>query len=405
MVFQPQEQISQKLDTISQSFSRLTDGLQRAYTLVGNDHTLMRNLLDAVPCGILVFDMEFCLYYANKCAETLFGDFLVTAEDKNVETLKTFYSFRFPTVNNPEDYDFFGNIFNGEGAYFSDVILCEGDQEIPVEIWIHPEVQFFDQQYIAMIVLDISERKKIEKVLLEKMRMEAEFKSADRILQALLPEQTPLLTNFELAARCFPASSIGGDFYDWYLNENQELIFTLGDVMGKELSAGLIMTIIRSALRTTLDCHELNVTLEEVADMLIKDFEQLGSFTTIFHGRLQPQQRTVFYVSAGHTSGFMLRSGGQIETLGDINLPLGVQRLAPYRLHQFQFQKGDRLILYTRGIVHSYNPNQLDLINENLAEILGDCYSGQQIVDRLFEATDESGKYHDRTVIALSCIA
>jgi PAS domain-containing protein len=403
MVFQQQEDITQKLDSISQSFSRLTDCLQRAYTLVDDSQTLMKNILDSVPCAILVFDAHLSLYYGNQSAQSLFGDFINHFLDRNINELKQNYTFS-PSDNQFQEFNPFRYIINRESAYFSDLILYYNKQQTPVEMWIN-DITVFDHQYMAMIVLDISERKSIEKVLREEMRIKAEFKSAHRILQALLPEKTPILENFELAARCIPASSIGGDFYDWYLNDNQDLILNVGDVMGKEMSAGLLMTTLRSALRTNINSHELNVNLEQVADTLITDFEQLGSFTTVFQGRLQPKEKRMFYVSAGHTGGFMLRAGGEIDTLGDINLPLGVQRQAPYRLHQFQFEKGDRLILYTRGIIYSYNQGELNSIHQNLGKFLQDFYSAEKIVDRLFQVTAELGQSHDRTVVVLSCIS
>jgi serine phosphatase RsbU (regulator of sigma subunit) len=415
MPFQKQQHITQKLDTIAQSLGRLTERLGRAYILLGDGHTLMRNLLDAVPCGVLIFDEQCQLSYANQAAEVLFGHLVKEAKDSGQTSWATLEeAFHFCSVNPgyPNDIcHLFAKVLEQKAAYLPDVVLQKQDQKIFLEVWINPEAQIFDQRYriikphTIMVLLDISERKRIEQVLREEMRMQAEFKSADRILQALLPDQIPQLPNFEIAARSIPASAIGGDFYDWYFKGNQHLILSLGDVMGKEMAAALLMTTLRAALRTTIDASELDETITDVSETLIGDFEQLGSFATVFHGRLQPKDRTLFYVSAGHTCGLMLRVNGKIESLGDCNLPLGVPRLAAYRLHQFQFQPGDRLILYTRGIVRSQPDQELDIMAQSFANLLRDCYRAEEILERLFQSTDDLGKYQDRTVLVLNCLA
>lgn len=415
MPFPKQTQITQKLDTITQSLSRLTERLGRAYTLLGDGHTLMRNLLDAVPCGVLIFDEKFQLSYANQAAEGLFGYLMNQSEDQgetSLESLEQAFSFCLQNPEHPREIcHLFARVLEQKAIYLPEVLLQKEDEQIFLEVWINPDAQIFDQRYqrskphTIMILLNISERKRIEQVLQEEMRIRAEFKSADRILQALLPAQIPTIPNFEIAARCIPASAIGGDFYDWYFNGDQHLVLSLGDVMGKEMAAALLMTTLRAALRTTVNARELDKTITDVSEALMGDFEQLSSFATVFHGRLQPKDRELFYVSAGHTCGFMLRFSGSVEVLGDCNLPLGVPRLASYRLHQFQFQPGDRLILYTRGIVRSQPHQELETpIFQPLVNLLKDCYRAEEMLEQLFQSTEDLGKLQDRTVLILNCL-
>ncbi len=414
MPFQKQQQITQKLDTITQSFSRLTERLERAYTLIGDGYTLMRNLLDAVPCGVLIFDETFHLSYANQVAEELFGNLVNEVQAQSGESLASLEkAFTFCHLN-PEHPNIichlFAQVLNQEATYLPDVVLQKGEQTNFLEVWINPKVQVFDQRYrktqqnTIMILLDISERKKIEQVLREEMKIQAEFKSADRILQALLPDQTPQLPNFEIAAHCIPASVIGGDFYDWYLKDDGQLIFSLGDVMGKEMSAALLMTTLRSALRTSFIQMELDVTLQQVGEALLNDFEQLNSFATVFHGRLEPTEKRLVFVNAGHTCGFILRADGTIDGLAEAQLPLGIPHQEPYQLHQYQFQKGDRLVLYTRGIIRSHKEDSVDEITRHLARSLENSNNAQEMVESLLQLTDERGADQDRTVLVLNCL-
>lgn len=403
MAFYRANTINQKLTTISQSFDRLTERLQRAYTLIGEGRTLMKQFLDAVPSGVLFFDSQYRLFYANQAAEALLTEFCQSAEEKNLTTLQTYYSFyrvdtqaEYPSPNHP-----ITKVLNSQETYIDDIALKKGDEYIPLEIWIKPKVEIAKQTYTMMVFLDLTERKKLEQILREQMKIQAEFKSANRILKALLPHKTPQITGFDLAAHYIPASAVGGDFYDWYFNTDHNLILSVGDVMGQQMSAALLMTTLRAALRTALDSTNPDITLERVAATLETDFERLNSFATLFHGQLQIPQKRLVYVSAGHTCGLMLRGNGQVERLGEASPPLGIEGKSTYQPYQFQFQPGDRLVLYTRGIIHCYR--QLDLKASSIKDSLLDCPTAETMVERLLQITEPSPTPYDRTVLVLRC--
>lgn len=403
MAFYRANTIHQKLSTITQSFDRLTERLQRAYTLIGEEQTLMKQFLDAVPSGILFFDSQSRLFYANQAAIALFTEFNPSSEEKNLTILQNNYSFyqgdhqqEYPHANHP-----ITNVLNQQEAYLNDITLKKGDEYIPLEVWIKPNVEIAKQTYTMMVFLDLTERKKLEQILREQMKIQAEFKSANRILKALLPNKIPQIPGFDLAARYIPASAVGGDFYDWYFNADQNLILSVGDVMGQQMSSALLMTTLRSALRTTFGNTSPDVTVERVAATLERDFEQLNSFATLFQGQLEIPQKRLVYVSAGHTCGFMLRGEGEVERLGEGNPPLGIEGKSTYQPYEFQFQPGDRLVLYTRGIIHSYR--QLNLKASTMKESLLDCPTAEAMVERLLQITEPSPTPYDRTVLVLRC--
>jgi hypothetical protein len=406
MVFQQQAPISQKLATVAELVERLPERLRRAYTLIGEGRTLTEQFLDAASGGIMVFDARHRLIYTNPAAQKILGEWV---PDSTVQTAATLQNHcRFYRVGTSEAYPLADHpmtkVIQGEAAYLSDIALKvtgpSGDRDIPLEIWIDPTIEDRSQRrYTLVVCLDISERNHAELLLAQQLKIEADFKSAQRVLEALLPNETPDIPGFELVARCLPASAVGGDFYDWYLNADGNLVLTVGDVMGQQLSAALLMTTLRAALRAVGACAAAE-SIQRAASALAADFERLGSFASLFQAQLYLAENRLVYASTGHTGGAVLRSDGSITELGAGNPPLGVQIATAYQAYQVELQPGDRLVLYTRGLVHSHPAQHFD--GADLPQILSGCATAEAIIERLFQLGGEQSPY-DRTVLVLSC--
>jgi serine phosphatase RsbU (regulator of sigma subunit) len=176
--------------------------------------------------------------------------------------------------------------------------------------------------------------------------------------------------------------------------------------MGKEMSAALLMTTLRSALRTTFNQGNLETVLAQVSATLLSDFEKLGSFATVFHGRLDPQNRHLLYVCAGHTCGLMLRADGKIEWLEEAQLPLGIVAQEIYQCYECQFSPGDCLVLYTRGVFRSFPQKELEKIAEKgyVIEMNEPKKNAVATMEWFFQQTEDQGQAQDRTVLVLNCL-
>jgi serine phosphatase RsbU (regulator of sigma subunit)/CHASE3 domain sensor protein len=230
--------------------------------------------------------------------------------------------------------------------------------------------------------------------------LEAELARAAQLQADLLPHDPPTVPGLEVAARCLPARQIGGDFFDWHEPVPGVLTLTLGDVMGKGLSAALLMATVRAALDTADGRRSPALTLDAVAAATHLVLERAGAFVTLFHARADATTQHVAYADAGHGHAFVRRAGGAVEGLPARGLPLGVLPGEHYPAGGLELAPGDALVIYSDGLIDA-RPD-LALGPAALAALLDDTASAAEIVDRLTALADASHDLpDDLTVVVL----
>lgn len=155
--------------------------------------------------------------------------------------------------------------------------------------------------------------------------MESEIVQAALMQQALLPNSAASLpAQLEAVGVCIPAKRVGGDFYDWFPTQTGAA-FTLGDVMGKGVAAGMIAAAVRSVIRSTVDDSDAAQGLHRAAAGIASDGSALlsGQFTTCFHLRVD-RDGTAQWADAGHGLTILRRADGTQEPLRSADLPLGI---------------------------------------------------------------------------------
>jgi sigma-B regulation protein RsbU (phosphoserine phosphatase) len=233
-------------------------------------------------------------------------------------------------------------------------------------------------------------------------QLEAELARAGTVQAELLPREVPVLSGFELAARCVPAREVGGDFYDWQELAPGMATLTVGDVMGKGMSAALLMATIRSTLRAVARQNPPAVALELARQALETDFERTGSFATLFHAKLTVNNRRLLYVDAGHSHGFMRRVNGTTEQLTRGGKPLGIPSQQRYQEAAITFREGDILVVYSDGLLEARPQTSLNHLV--LANRLRDATSAADMVEQLVDLAALTGPPpDDLTVVVLRC--
>jgi hypothetical protein len=152
---------------------------------------------------------------------------------------------------------------------------------------------------------------------------DADALQAREIQTRLLPRQPPVIPGYDVAGRCQPALHVGGDYFDWHLLDDTLLQFTVADVMGKGLAAGVIAAGVRAALRATARFNTLSDAIRLTAASMQDDFDNTGTFATMFTARLRPSQGHLEYVDAGHGLALLVSADGEMEQLASLDLPLG----------------------------------------------------------------------------------
>lgn len=236
----------------------------------------------------------------------------------------------------------------------------------------------------------------------KRRQLETELARAAQVQADLLPREMPALSGFELAARCIAAREVGGDFYDWQMPNDTTLNLTLGDVTGKGMSAALLMATARAALRAVGRQNPPATVVQETARALETDLERTERFVTLFFGQLDTASRTLTYVDAGHGHVFLRRATGEVETLPQGGMPLGIFTNAEYTQGTLTLDAGDVLVVYSDGLVDA-RPD-LNLDHAALAAYLTPAMSAQEIVDVLVGLTGTAGTLpDDLTIMALRC--
>lgn len=192
------------------------------------------------------------------------------------------------------------------------------------------------------------------KRIIERERVKAEIDAANRIQAALLPLDAPSLAGATVSSHYRAATEIGGDYFDFLKLQTGEIGIAFGDVSGHGLTSGIVMAMAKSALLVQVDYdHSPRAVLDVLNEIVIKTAPK-RTMMTFFFGVLDARMQMLRFSSAGHLDPYVYRAGnGRLEPLSSWGFPLGVRRREPFREHQVAFSAGDRLVLYSDGLIEA----------------------------------------------------
>ena len=142
----------------------------------------------------------------------------------------------------------------------------------------------------------------------ETERIERELAIAREIQKLLIPEEILPVSNFEIAFKSIPAKEVGGDYYDVFDLENDKVGIVIADVCGKGVPGALVMTMLRSVLRTqALSSVSPGEVLSEVNSIIYDDIKR-DMFITVLYAVLDVKNRELTFARAGHNPLLIYRS-------------------------------------------------------------------------------------------------
>ena len=234
-------------------------------------------------------------------------------------------------------------------------------------------------------------------------RVDRQLSIGAEIQAQLLPDRCPVIEGVELAARCRPAFQVGGDYYD-FIPTRPELIgrrrergrwgLVMGDVMGKGVPAGLLMTMLRGMLRAeVLSGLPPDRILHDLNQLAQEDLSQSHRFVTLFYSDYDPLTRRLRYANAAHNPPLIWRA--QQRSVGRLDAPgllIGLQPEADYSCGEILLEPGDVLLYYTDGVTEAPGITGDRFDETRLIRLLeSSCRSGlgaQGILDQLFMRLD-----------------
>jgi serine phosphatase RsbU (regulator of sigma subunit) len=193
--------------------------------------------------------------------------------------------------------------------------------------------------------------------------LEKELEVARRIQLSMVPGRRTV----EAAAARFagvvePASLCGGDLWTYAEAQGDKLVLFVGDVTGHGAGAAMITTVAKSCLDTMWLEHAGKVPVEKLCATLNAVISRLAGgdlMMTAFVVEIDPSRRVLSYCSAGHNPQLLVRAGAgqpEIVALFERGLRIGDAADADFRVKTVAYQAGDRLVLYTDGLVERTDP-------------------------------------------------
>jgi phosphoserine phosphatase RsbU/P len=223
---------------------------------------------------------------------------------------------------------------------------------------------------LALLALELADR----------VALKRDLEIAREIQKWLVPQSPPAVPGVDIAFTTRPANTVAGDFHDAFLcpgppgeGSPARLMLVVADVAGKGMPAALIMATFQSSLKTLV---QKAIPLPDLVARLCRyccehSLEGLR-FTTAVIAEMDPLTGTLSYVNAGHNPPALRRADGGIEWLATGGLPLGVRASIEYESATLSLRPGDRLVIFTDGVVEAQDPGGREYGEARLTEVLKD---------------------------------
>ena len=245
----------------------------------------------------------------------------------------------------------------------------------------------------------------------EKEKIEQTLKLARNIQMGLLPKQFPPFpdkSQFEIYASIEPAVEVGGDFYDFFLIDDEHLCLVIGDVSGKGIPAALFMAVAKTLIKAyTIGNYSSDEILFKVNNELCEENEQ-EMFVTIFHGILNIHTGELRYSNGGHNPPYILYSDGTfggMESTG--GMALGVMEDVKYGLKKIRLSKKDTIYLYTDGVNETMDGDGNEFSYDRLENFFTDIKSSsatemtKMTMETINRFINDAPQSDDITIMAL----
>ena len=240
-----------------------------------------------------------------------------------------------------------------------------------------PEIKTGDElQMLSEQTVDMMHRLKdhvleIKNITAEKERVTAELNVAAKMQANMLPKEFLKHGGIDIYATMTPAKEMGGDFYDFFMIDDDHIGLIMADVSGKGVPAAMFMIVAKTLMkvRTTAPGSPAQM-LYDINNMLCAD-NPSQLFVTAWFGILTISSGEIIAANAGHEQPALIHENGECELVKVENMPpLATMEDIEYIDEKIQLRKGDRIFLYTDGVPEAKAPDGSRFGNDRMLAVL-----------------------------------
>ena len=320
----------------------------------------IRLIIESALNAIVIMDSYGIINDWNHHAEKMFGWSKKQAIGQPLEQLIIPPRFRKQHKQGLEHY-----LLSGEGPILNKLLeqtaIRRDGTEFPVEISISP-LKLGNAFIFSGFIHDITVRKQTEHDIRQAQvnlaYAQSEMDIARRIQSSLFPSKAIKTDDFEITGFCLPAEQVGGDYFDYFYRDKENLDIVMADVSGHSIGPALFMVETRSAIRTQANWPGKPAeTLDVLNNFLYQDLDTADYFITLFYLQYNTCTKQLAFANAGHPPPLLLKQTEmQCSELDADGLILGVRKNVCFEEKSIKMNKGDLILLYTDGLTEAENP-------------------------------------------------
>lgn len=290
-------------------------------------------------------------------------------------------------------------------------IISAGNLDYQMEIRTGDEIEELGNAFNKMAVGLKEYIANLAAVMSEKERIGAELSVATQIQADMLPQIFPAFPDkeeFDIYASMTPAKEVGGDFYDFFLVDEDHLAVVMADVSDKGVPAALFMVIAKTLIKNHVQQGESPAAAFMHTNNQLCEGNNAALFVTAWLGVLEFSTGIVTYVNAGHEPPAICRQDGSYEYLQTASgfVLAGIEDMT-YEQETFLMEPGDMLYLYTDGVTEATDVNEELYGFKRLLDCLNRCIGQEprELLTSVREDIDgfvkEAPQFDDITMLAL----
>ena len=236
------------------------------------------------------------------------------------------------------------------------------------------ELQMLGDSFAEMTERINAYTQEVARATEEQGRISAEYNVAKQIQTDILPSVFPAFPerrDFDIYASLYSSKEICGDFYDFFLIDDDHLCMVVGDVSGKGVPAAMFMVIVKTLIKNrALQGFSPAEVLQNVSEQVLEG-NNAGMFTTVWLAVLELSTGKGLAANAGQEHPALRHAGKRFELQEYRHSPpVGAMEGVRFRDHGFQLEPGDTLFIYTDGVKASKNPKEEPFGKERILEAL-----------------------------------